>query len=63
MSEILLTFNRFKVDENLRPVGDPIYTQVRGETDDEVNALVQALRWENEVTKYTPYNFVRLDIL
>lgn len=63
MSEIVVTFNRFKVDENFRPVGDPIYTQVRGATDSEVNAAVQTLRWENEVTKYTPYNFVRLDIL
>lgn len=61
--EILMTFNRFKVDENFRAVGDPIYTQVRGSTDDEVNALLQELRRENEVTKYTPYNFVRLDIL
>lgn len=61
--EILMTFCRFRRDENGNPVGEPLYTQVRGKSDDEVNARVMTMRWDNEMDKYTPYTFVRVNIL
>jgi len=61
MVNIVMTFCRFARDANLNPVGDPMYAQVRGRDEGEINASVQTMRWENDMVKFTPWNFVRLD--
>ena len=63
MVEIVMTFSRFRRDENFNPVGYPQYAQIRGTSAKGINAEVQTLRDSNEMDKYTPWSFVRVDEL
>lgn len=61
MVEITMTFNRFRVDENYKPFGYPQFVKIRGINALGINAEVQALRDRNDLSKWTPWNFVRMD--
>lgn len=61
MVEIVMTFYRYRVDENYKPVGYPQYAQIRGNGAKSINAEVQMLRDGNEMNKYTPWSFARVD--
>lgn len=64
MIGIVMTFCRFRHDENFTPVGNPQYAQIRSTGGAEgINAEVQMLRDSNEMDKYTPWTFVRVDEL
>jgi len=59
--EIVMTFCRFKKDKNFNPIGYPQYIQIRSHSAKGINAEVQMLRDGNDVVKFTPWSFVRLD--
>ena len=61
MVEIVMTFCRFRRDENFNPIGYPQYAQIRGTSVKNINAEVQTLRDSNEINKWTPWTFVRVD--
>lgn len=63
MTEVVLTFNRFKVDKDFKPYGMPEYYKVGGIRAEDINALVRQMRDINEMDKYTPWTFVRVDEL
>lgn len=64
MVQIVMTFCRFRHDENFKAVGDPQYAQIRSTGGAKgINAEVQMLRDSNEMDKYTPWTFVRVDEL
>ena len=60
MVEIVMTFSSYRKDKNLNPVGDPHYVTVRGTSAESINAQVQTLRDNLDMTKWTPLNFVRV---
>ena len=53
-----ITYSYFKVDENFKPIGDAFVKFVDGETIQEVNNRFAEQRYYNDVTKYTPLNFM-----
>lgn len=61
MTEVVLTFNRFKVDKDFKPYGMPEYYKVGGIRAEDINALVRQMRDINEMDKYTPWNFDHVD--
>lgn len=61
MIDIVMTFCRFRKDKNFNAVGDPLYTQIRGQNATEINQIVDGMRLNNDMVKYTPWQFVRLD--
>lgn len=64
MVKIVMTFCRFRHDENFKIVGEPQYAQIQSTGGAKgINAEVQILRDSNEMDKYTPWNFVRVDEL
>lgn len=65
MVEIVMTFSRWKKDERgaIAKGSYPQYAQIRGHSVRGINAEVQALREGNELDKYTPWDFVRVDEL
>lgn len=52
-----LKFFRYRVDENYKPVGDPIYTVFEANTAEMMSAQIRAARDDNDMTLYTPYYF------
>ena len=52
-----LKFYRYRVDENYKPVGDPIYTVFVENTAEMMNATIRTARDNNDMTQYTPYYF------
>ena len=61
MIDIVMTFCRFRKDENFRAVGDPLYERISGRDSTEINQIVAEMRLNNDMVKYTPWQFVRLD--
>lgn len=62
MIDIVMTLSRWKKDENGKVAADyPQYAQIRGKTASEINETVQGMRLNNDMVKYTPWQFVRLD--
>ena len=61
MVEIVMTFCRFKKDEDYRAVGEPLYQQIRGKDSTEINQIVSGMRLNNDMVKFTPWQFVRVD--
>ena len=61
MVEIVMTFCRFKKDEDYRAIGEPLYQQIRGRDSTEINQIVSGMRLNNDMAKYTPWKFVRVD--
>lgn len=60
--DIVMTLSRWKKNENGELVGDnPQYAQIRGKTATEINQTVAGMRLNNDVVKFTPWQFVRLD--
>lgn len=53
-----ITYSYFKVDENFKPIGDAFVKFVDGKTIQEVNNRFAEQRYYNDVTKYTPLNFM-----
>ena len=58
---ITMTFNRFQVDENYKLIGEPQFVTVRGVGALGINAEVQRLRDHNDLGKWTPWSFARVD--
>ena len=63
-----MTFCRFKKDEEYRAVVEAkyaellaLYRQIRGRDSTEINQIVTGMRLNNDMAKYTPWQFVRLD--
>lgn len=56
-----IVYNYFKVDTNYKPIGKPIVKHVDGNTINELNQKFFMLRNENDLSKFTPLNF--MDIL
>lgn len=52
-----LRFYRYRVDENYKPVGYPIYTVFEASTEVLMNAKIRAEQNRNDMTQYTPYYF------
>lgn len=61
MTDIVMTFCRFRKDKDYNAVGDPQYAQIRGKDATEINQTVAGMRLNNDMVKFTPWQFVRLD--
>lgn len=62
MFDIVMTLSRWKKDADGSIAGDyPQYAQIRGKSASEINETVQSMRLNNEMDKFTPWRFVRLD--
>ena len=67
MMEIVMTFYRFKhalIEKTARfeiTSDEPEFVEVCGNSVDEINEKVQHMRDNNDLVKYTPWRFVRLD--
>lgn len=61
MVEIVMTFCRFKKDKDYRAIGEPLYKRIRGRDSTEINQIVSGMRLNNDMVKFTPWQFVRLD--
>lgn len=61
MIDIVMTFCRFRKDENFQTVGEPLYQQIRGRDSTEINQIVSGMRLNNDMVKFTPWQFVRVD--
>lgn len=61
MIDIVMTFCRFRKDENFHVVGEPLYERIHGKDSTEINQTVAGMRLNNDMVKYTPWQFVRLD--
>lgn len=60
--DIVMTFSRWTKDASGAIVGKhPQYAQIRGKDAAEINQTVAGMRLNNDMVKYTPWQFVRLD--
>lgn len=58
---VKLSLYRWAIDKNYKYVGDqPEYCLVCGNSVEEVNKNIQELRNNNDVTKFTPWQFDRV---
>ena len=55
-----IVYNYFKVDAHYRPIGKPIVKYVDGDTINELNQKFFMLRNENDLSKFTPLNFMNI---
>ena len=53
-----IVYNYFKVDDSYRPIGKSIVKHVDGNTIDELNQKFFMLRNENDLSEFTPLNFM-----
>ena len=56
-----ITYSYYRRDKNFEPIGDAIVKYVDGETVKRVNNTFRSIRYNHDVSKYTPTNFWKVE--
>ena len=56
-----ITYSYYRRDKNFEPIGDAIVKYVDGETVKQVNNTFRSIRYNHDVSKYTPTNFWKVE--